>query len=55
MTNDYNELFDKHQALLSEVSNLKEENRALKAKLGIMDVPSSSVETFSDEGICRTG
>jgi superfamily II DNA or RNA helicase len=49
MTNDYNELFDKYQALLSEVSNLKEENRALKAKLGIMDVPSSSVETFSDE------
>jgi superfamily II DNA or RNA helicase len=54
MTNDYNELFDKYQGLLAEVRNLKEENSALKARFGIMDVPPSSVETSSDESESKT-
>jgi regulator of replication initiation timing len=45
----FEELFDKYQTLLTENSNLKEENGALKARLGVPDVRIPINEVFGKE------
>jgi len=45
------ELFEKYQVILSENSNLKEEIRALKAQLGIVDtrIPADEISVHETE------